>query len=102
MLPYMVARLLHAIVAGIITIILMMDQFHSITKLFSMPVMFTPSSSNTVTSLIARFEQVGYQILILLSIIIALSIAIHIIKELYMYINKNSLLSHTDRRKNRF
>ena len=95
MFPYMIARLLHAIIAGVITILLMIDPAHHITTLFSIPVMFTPSSSNTLTTLVARLEQVGYQILLLLSIMIALSIAIHIIKELYMHIiRKDSLLSH--------
>ena len=90
MFPYMVARVLHATIAGILTIILMLDPSHSITKLFSIPVMFNPSSSNTLTSLVARIEQVGYQILLLLSIMIALSIAIHIIKELYMHSRRSS------------
>ena len=86
MLPYMVARLLHALLAAGITIILMIDPIHSIIKLFTMPVMLTPTNGNAFTSLITRIEQVGYQILLLLSIMIALSIAIHIIKELYHYI----------------
>jgi len=102
MLPYMVARFLHAIIAGVITIILMIDPFHSLIKLFTIPVMFTPSNVNTLTSLIARIEQVGYQILLLLSIMIALSIAIHIIKELYMHLKNDSLRSHTYRRKHKF
>ena len=102
MLPYMVARVLHAIFAGVLTLILIIDPSHSIIKLFTIPVMFTPSSSNTFTSLIVRIEQVGYQILLLLSIMIALSIAIHIIKELYMHFRKDSLLSNTFGRKHKF
>ncbi|MBP2625664.1 MAG: sporulation integral rane protein YlbJ [Firmicutes bacterium] len=98
MVPYMVARLLHTIIAGLITIILMLDPAHSITKLFTIPVMFTPSNSNALTSLITRIEQVGYQIILLMSIMIALSIAIHIIKELYIYIRKDSLLRNTFKR----
>lgn len=94
MLPYMIARFLHAIIAGLITIILMIDPPHSITTLFTIPVMFTPSSSNTLTALLARIEQVGYQIVLLLSIMIALSIAIHIIKELYLHIKRKDSLLH--------
>lgn len=85
MLPYMVARLLHAISAAIITIILMSDPTHSIMKIFTIPVMFTPNTGNAFTSLVNRFEQIGYQILLLLSIMIALSIALHLIKELYLH-----------------
>jgi len=102
MLPYMVARLLHALIAGVITIILMINYPHSITKIFSIPVMFTLSNSTTLTSIIARIEQVGYQILLLLSIMIALSIAIHIIKELYMHLKKDVLSSHIFGRKHKF
>ncbi|WP_378955468.1 sporulation integral membrane protein YlbJ [Pelosinus sp. sgz500959] len=90
MLPYMVARLLHALLAAGITVILMIDPVHSIIKLLTIPVMLTPNNTNALTSLITRFEQVGYQILLLLSIMIALSIAIHIIKELYSHIKKHS------------
>jgi len=88
MLPYMVARLLHAILAAGITIIFMVDPTHSIIKFFTIPVMFAPNASNAFTSLVNRLEQVGYQILLLLSIMLALSIAIHIIKELYLHIKK--------------
>ena len=102
MFPYMVARLLHATIAGAITLLLMLDTSHSIIKLFTIPVMFAPSSSSTLTSLVSRIEQVGYQIVLLLSIMIALSIAIHIIKELYLHIKKDSLLSHAFGRKHKF
>lgn len=88
MLPYMVARFLHAILAAVITIVFMIDPIHSIIKLFTVPVMLTPSISNTFTLLMNRLEQVGYQILLLLSIMLAVSIAIHILKELYLHLQK--------------
>lgn len=97
MLPYMVARLLHAVFAAIITILLMIDPTHSILKLFTIPVMFTASNSNTLTLLISRIEQVGSQIILLLSIMIALSIAMHIIKDLYNHINFPKLLGRKHR-----
>ncbi len=89
MVPYMVARVLHAILAAIITIILMGSSFSSITQFFTLPVMLTPNST-PVSTFLTRIEQVSYQILVLLSIMIALSIAIHIIKELYVYVRKIS------------
>lgn len=89
MVPYMVARVLHAILAAIITIILMGSSFSSITQFFTLPVMLTPNST-PVSTFLTRIEQVSYQILVLLSIMIALSIAIHIIKELYVYVRKSS------------
>lgn len=88
MFPYMVARFLHALLAAGITAILMIDPAHSIIRFFTVPVMLTPSNANAFTSLITRMEQVGYQILLLLSIMMALSIAIHLIKELYAHSRK--------------
>ena len=90
MLPYMVARFLHAVLAAVITMLLMIDPAHSIIKLFTIPVMLTPNNSNALVTLLTRIEQVGYQFLLLLSIMVALSIAIHIIKELHHYIIKES------------
>lgn len=89
MVPYMIARVLHAILAAIITIILMGSSFSGITQFFTLPVMLTPNST-PVSTFLTRIEQVSYQILVLLSIMIALSIAIHIIKELYVYVRKSS------------
>ena len=97
MLPYMVARLLHALFAAGLTVILMMDPAHDIIKLLTIPVMLTPNNTNAFTSLITRIEQVGYQVLLLLSIMIALSIAIHIIKELYLHLKSTHLSSHKQR-----
>ncbi|MBP2658545.1 MAG: sporulation integral rane protein YlbJ [Firmicutes bacterium] len=89
MFPYMVGRLLHAILAAIITIFLMKSSFINATQLFILPVLLTPNST-PVSSFLTRIEQVSYQILVLLSIMIALSIAIHISRELYGYIRKKS------------
>jgi sporulation integral membrane protein YlbJ len=89
MVPYMVGRVLHAMLAAIITVILMGSSFNSVTQFFTLPVMLTPNST-PVSTFLTRIEQVSYQILVLLSIMIALSIAIHIIKELYVYVKKGS------------
>jgi len=88
MLPYMIARFLHALFAALLTIFFMMNPFYNVATFFTLPVMLTPSSSNTFSSLFTRIEQGGYQILLLLSIMISLSIAIHIIKELYLQIKR--------------
>jgi sporulation integral membrane protein YlbJ len=88
MVPYMIGRALHAILAAILTIILMGSSFSGITQMFILPVMLTPNS-NTINSFFTRIEQVSYQILVVLSIMIALSIAMHIVKELYLYVRKD-------------
>lgn len=82
MFPYMMGRVLHAALAAVITVILMKSSLISIKQLFILPVILTPNST-PVSSFLTRIEQVSYQILVLLSIMIALSIAIHISRELY-------------------
>lgn len=88
MVPYMIGRVLHAVLAGALTIILMGSSFRGITQMFILPVMLTPNS-NTINSFFIRIEQVSYQILVVLSILIALSIAIHIVKELYLHVRND-------------
>ncbi|MEG6584095.1 sporulation integral membrane protein YlbJ [Dendrosporobacter sp. 1207_IL3150] len=87
MTPYMVARVLHAIFAAILTAVLM-GPCQGITKLFITPVMFNVGSANTFAFWGARIEQVGYQLLLLLSLLISISITIHIVRSLFTYVVK--------------
>lgn len=87
MTPYMVARFLHATLAAILTILLL-GPAEQVTKLFSVPVMLSPGNANTFAFWISRFEQIGYQLLILTAILIAVSIAIHLTRGVYAYIKK--------------
>lgn len=85
--PYMFGRLLHAILAALFTVFFMNYQ-STISKLLTVPVMFTVGSTNTASFWVNRIEQVGYQTLILLCMMIAISIAVHITRGLYCYVKK--------------
>ncbi len=85
--PYMFGRLLHAVLAAIITVLLM-GPAHAFTKSLSIPVAFYPASSNSFVYWWSRTEQVGYQLLLLLGILIAFSVSLQILKELCIIIKK--------------
>ncbi|WP_232035561.1 hypothetical protein [Methylomusa anaerophila] len=85
--PYMVARLLHAILAMGITILLL-GPAYNVTKLLSIPVTLNLAQTNSLSFWLVRMEQVGYQICVLLAILLTLSIAFHIARGLYSYISR--------------
>jgi len=87
MAPYMVARLLHAIIAGVITIILM-ETSPQFSSLFIVPVMFTLGSSKGISFWINRLEQAGYQLLILIAILLTISLALHLGRSLYVNLKR--------------
>jgi sporulation integral membrane protein YlbJ len=87
--PYMISRLLHAVLAAVLTMVFMTMPFFTVTvsKFLACPVMFDIScNSFTFTSWLTRLEQVSYQIVLILSIMIALSIALHILRGFYLLI----------------
>ncbi|MDD4601288.1 MAG: sporulation integral membrane protein YlbJ, partial [Negativicutes bacterium] len=84
MTPYMVARFLHAVIAAILTVVLW-EPAQSVVKLFTVPVMLNSGNTNTLAFWLSRFELIGYQLLILTSILIAVSVAVHITRNLYLY-----------------
>lgn len=87
MTPYMVARFLHAILAAALTVVLWQPA-QNVTKFFVIPVMLNPSNTNTFAFWVTRFEQIGYQILILTGILIAASVAVIITRSLYSYVKR--------------
>ncbi|MPL60361.1 Sporulation integral membrane protein YlbJ [bioreactor metagenome] len=87
MTPYMVARFLHAVIAAILTVVLW-EPAQSVVKLFTVPVMLNSGNTNTLAFWLSRFELIGYQLLILTSILIAVSVAVHITRNLYLYIRR--------------
>lgn len=87
MTPYMVARLLHAILAAVITLLLL-GPAQSVAKMMTVPVMFNPASSNTWAFWVSRTEQITYQLVLLTCILITISIAFHIVREIYVYVRK--------------
>lgn len=87
MAPYMCARLLHAILAALITILLL-GPAQTATKSIALPVMFNPAGSNTWAFWLTRTEQITYQLLLLTCILIAISISVHIMREICSYMKK--------------
>ncbi|MPM17148.1 Sporulation integral membrane protein YlbJ [bioreactor metagenome] len=87
MTPYMVARFLHAVLAAILTVVLW-EPAQSAAKLFTMPVMLNPGNTNSLAFWVTRFEQIGYQLIILTAILITVSVAVHITRSLYLYVQR--------------
>ena len=83
MTPYMVARLLHAILAAVMTYILMASE-QTITKLVSLPAVYTISGSGSWVFWIARTEQIIYQFALIVGILITISVTLHAMKRLYL------------------
>lgn len=88
MAPYMVARFLHAVLAGLLTIFLLGEPANKAIQLLSVPVVWNPGGTSTIYFWITRIEQVGYQILLLLAIMLTCSLGIYIFKNLLSYVKR--------------
>ncbi|CQR71403.1 Sporulation integral membrane protein YlbJ [Sporomusa ovata DSM 2662] len=87
MTPYIVGRLLHAVLAAILTVLLL-GSGQRLTTLMVIPASMTMSQSNSFIFWLTRIEQTTYQIGILLSILIVMSIAVHLLRGIYRYANR--------------
>ncbi len=81
--PYMVGRVLHAILAAAITLLLL-GPAAGIAKLWSVPVMLVPGSVSTLAFWSTRLEQIGYQLGIFAIGLIGLSLIVHIARSLLL------------------
>lgn len=81
--PYMVGRLLHAVLAAGITLALM-NQGDVLGRFISLPVTLVPGGSSWLFWL-TRFEQIGYQVLIFGTFLMALSLACHVLREIRVF-----------------
>lgn len=87
MTPYIIGRLLHAVLAAIMTVLLLgPGQF--ITKLLVIPVSMSVAQTNSWSLWLTRVEQAGYQIGILLGIMLIMSIAFHLARGIYGYVKR--------------
>jgi sporulation integral membrane protein YlbJ len=84
MTPYIVGRLLHAVLAAVLTILLL-NSGQSITKLLVIPASMSMSQTYGLSFWLTRLEQTSYQIGLILSILIVMSIAVHLLKGIYRY-----------------
>lgn len=87
MAPYMIGRLLHAVLAAIITVQLL-GPGQAIAQLFVVPVAMSVAHTNNWGLWLTRIEQVGYQIGLLLSIMLVLSITVHLARSIYVYVKR--------------
>jgi sporulation integral membrane protein YlbJ len=76
--PYFVARILHAIIAALLTFILM-GPAQTLSRLLVIPVWFNVGSSNSLSSYLLRIEQASYHFLILLAVLLTLSTLCHVV-----------------------
>lgn len=84
MTPYVVGRFIHAILAAIISIVLMKSQL--VTALFVLPV--TQSSYGQSGVWLTQLEQTSYLLFLFISILLCLSLSFQLIKQLGKCIKK--------------
>ncbi|MDR1702361.1 MAG: sporulation integral membrane protein YlbJ [Sporomusaceae bacterium] len=87
MVPYIIARFLHAVIAGLLTLFFF-KHAQVFSGLFVLPVMHNLAQPSSLTFWLMRFEQVCYQLLILLAIFVTLSFAVHLARNLSAYVKR--------------
>ncbi len=81
--PYMVGRLLHTVMAALITLALM-SQGEVLSRFWSLPVSLAPAGGSWLFWL-TRFAEIGYQTLIFAAVLMAVSLTCHIVREIRLY-----------------
>lgn len=81
MAPYMIARLLHAIIAAILTL-LFLGPAHITARTLQIPVMLNIDSNSSLSAWLFHTNQVAYQCFLILSVMLALSLSIHLLRGL--------------------
>ena len=82
MTPYMVARLLHAVFAGVLTFMLL-GPAQEVAKLITVPAALTITGSGTWSFWLMRTEQLIYQLVLVTAIFITISISLYLIKTIW-------------------
>ncbi len=82
MTPYMVARLLHAIFAGVLTFMLL-GPAQEVAKFITVPAALTITGSGTWSFWLMRTEQLIYQLMLVTAIFITISISLYLIKTIW-------------------
>lgn len=84
MAPYMIARFIHAALSAVL-VLLFMGPWKNITELFTLPVMSDVGNVNSIFYWMGRTEQILYQAGLILLIMVSLSIAMHMLKRVYIF-----------------
>jgi sporulation integral membrane protein YlbJ len=79
--PYIFGRLLHAVLAALITLALL-GSGDSVALALSVPVAIAPEGNYSPAFWLNRFEQMGYLMLLMTALLLTLSLACHIGREL--------------------
>lgn len=87
MTPYMVGRLLHAVLAAIVTVLLL-GPGQGFAKLLVIPASMSIAQTNSWGFWLTRVEQVSYQVALILGIMLALSVAVHLARSIYYYVKR--------------
>ncbi|MGL5514916.1 MAG: sporulation integral membrane protein YlbJ, partial [Sporomusa sp.] len=87
MTPYMVGRLLHAVLAAIVTVLLL-GPGQGFAKLLVIPASMSIAQTNSWGFWLTRVEQVSYQVVLILGIMLALSVAVHLARSIYYYVKR--------------
>ncbi len=85
--PYIFGRLLHAVIAAVLTVLLM-GPCESVALVLSVPVTVAASGSASPAFWLLRFEQVGYSVLLFTALLLAMSLVCHIGRELRLMVKK--------------
>jgi sporulation integral membrane protein YlbJ len=85
--PYMAARLLHAVLAALLTIVFM-NSAQNLSGLFTLPVMFNVGNSNSLSFWLNRIEQICYQLFLLTAILLTLSLVIQLSRSIYTHLKR--------------
>lgn len=84
MVPYIIARFIHAAVSAVL-VLLFMGPWKHIAELFTLPVISDIGNVNSVFYWFGRIEQTTYQISLILLMMICVSISIHMVRKIYVY-----------------
>ncbi|MDL2280950.1 sporulation integral membrane protein YlbJ [Selenomonadales bacterium OttesenSCG-928-I06] len=87
MVPYVISRILHAILAAILSLLFLNYSPHFL-KIISVPVMQNFSQPLSFTFWAHRFEQIGYLLLIFTALLITFGLIFHIGKSILIYVRK--------------
>ncbi len=85
--PYIFGRLLHAVLAAILTL-LMMGPGEKVSLAMSVPVTVAVGGGGSPAFWLSRFEQAGYAVLMFTGLLLAMSLVCHISRELRLLVKK--------------
>ncbi|HWQ62188.1 MAG TPA: sporulation integral membrane protein YlbJ, partial [Negativicutes bacterium] len=85
--PYIFGRALHAVIAAVLTLLLM-GPGESVSLALSVPVTVAVGGGGSPAFWLLRFEQVGYAVLLFTALLLAMSLVCHIGRELRLMVKK--------------